>query len=93
VDGIRICDLGCGDDSISAQVAIGTTRATNANGLVGKLYVQRLDIGLGVNGKSLDTQLATCANNTQCDFTAVGDEDLLNHKMKKPLMHNDQHQF
>jgi hypothetical protein len=93
MNGVRVRDFGGSDDSVGAQVAVGATRAPDANGFVGELHMQRLDVGFGVNGKSLDTQLATGANNSQGDFTAVCDEDLLNHKIKKPLMHNDQHEF
>jgi hypothetical protein len=35
MNGIGICDFGCGDDSIGAQVAIGTARTTYSNGLIG----------------------------------------------------------
>jgi hypothetical protein len=67
------------DDSIRAQIAICTLGAADANGFIGKLHMQGLNIGFGIDGQGLDTHFATRANNPECDFTAVGDENLLNH--------------
>jgi hypothetical protein len=43
--------------------------------------MERLDVGLGIDGKRLYTQLAACANDSKGDFTTVGDEDFLDHRV------------
>jgi len=51
VDCVHIRNLGCADNPIGAQVAVGAARPADANRFVGELNVQRLDVGLGVNGE------------------------------------------
>jgi hypothetical protein len=85
VDGVDVGDLGGGDDAVRAEIGIRTFGAADANGFVGKLHVKRLGIGLGVNSEGLDAELATGANDSESDFAAVGDEDLLDHGSKNEL--------
>jgi hypothetical protein len=80
MDGIHIGDLSRSDDSISPQVTVGAARPAYANGLVGQLNVKGLDIGLGINRKGLYAELSTSSDDAEGDFTAVGDEDFLDHQ-------------
>jgi hypothetical protein len=86
MDRIDIGDFRRADDAVGPQVAVAALRATDANRLVGQLHMKRLHIGFRINGERLDAEFATGANNAQGNFTAIGDEDLLNHRWrnKKP---------
>ena len=70
---------GTGEHGIVVEVALGKTRAADAIRLVGKLHVQRVRIGRGINGDGLDAHIAARADNTDRDFAAVGDEHFVEH--------------
>ena len=78
----RLCSRlhGTGEHSIVVEVALGKTRAADAIRLVGKLHVQRVRIGRGINGDGLDAHIAARADNTDRDFSAVGDEHFVEHE-------------
>ena len=71
---------GTGEHSIVVEVALGKTRTADAIRLVGKLHVQRVRIGRGINGDGLDAHIAARADNTDRDFAAVGDEHFVEHE-------------
>ena len=71
---------GTGEHGIVVEVALGKTRAADAIRLVGKLHVQRVRIGRGINGDGLDAHIAARADNTDRDFAAVGDEHFVEHE-------------
>ena len=71
---------GTGEHGIVVEVALGKTRAADAIRLVGKLHVQRVRIGRGVDGDGLDAHIAARADNTDRDFAAVGDEHFVEHE-------------
>ena len=52
---------------------------TDADVVVGEAHVQRLAVGLGVDGDGLDAELAAGANDAQRDLAAIGDQDFLEH--------------
>ena len=78
----RLCPRlhGAGEHGIVVEVALGKTRAADAICLIGKLYVQRVRIGRGVDGDGLDAHIAARADNTDRDFSAVGDEHFVEHE-------------
>ena len=78
----RLCPrlYGTGEHSIVVEVALGKTRDADAIRLVGKLHVQRVRIGRGINGDGLDAHIAARADNTDRDFAAVGDEHFVEHE-------------
>ncbi len=41
--------------------------------------MEGLDVRLGIDRQGLDTHFAAGANDPERDFTAIGDENLLNH--------------
>ena len=82
MDGVDVGDFGRADDAIGAQVAVGALGAADADGLVGQLHVERLDVGLGIDRQGLDAQFAAGADDAKGDFAAISDEDLLNHGQK-----------
>ena len=71
---------GTGEYGIVVEVALGKTRAADAIRLVGKLHVQRVRIGRGIDGDGFDAHIAARANNTDRDFAAVGDEHFVEHE-------------
>ena len=78
----RLCPRlhGTGEHGIVVEVALGKTRAADAIRLVGKLHVQRVRIGRGVDGDGLDAHIAARADNTDRDLAAVGDEHFVEHE-------------
>ncbi len=68
-----------GEHGIVVEVALGKTRAADAIRLVGKLHVQRVRIGRGINGDGLDAHIAARADNTDRDLAAIGDEHFIEH--------------
>jgi hypothetical protein len=78
VDGVSAGDFRRTDDRRDVQVAVGAARRADAHVLVGEPDVQRVLVGLGVDGDGLDAQLAAGHDDSQGDFATVGDENLLN---------------
>ena len=85
MDGVDIGDFGGANDAIGAKIAVGAFGPANADGLISQLNMERLDIGLGIDGQSLDAQFTTCPDDAEGDFAAIGDEDLLNHFWKREI--------
>ena len=79
MDRVGAGDLGGADDRRHAQIAVGAARRADADVLVGEADVQRVLVGLGVDGDGLDAELAAGADDAQGDLAAVGDEDFLEH--------------
>jgi len=77
MDGIDVGNLGGGDDTVLAEVRILARPRPDTDGFVGELYVQRLLVGLGVDGDGLDAQFPAGPDNAKGDFAAIGDEDLV----------------
>ena len=73
-------DLGGADDRRHAQVAVEAARRTDADVLVGKPHVQRVLVGLRIDGDGLDAELAAGADDAQRDLAAVGDQNLVEHQ-------------
>src|SRR6185312_16096686 len=72
-------DLSGGYEIGYPQIRVATGRRTDAHVVVGKANVQRLAIGLAVDGNGLDPQLAAGSDDPKGDLAAVGDQDLLKH--------------
>ena len=60
--------------------AVARRLAAEGVGLVGHADVQRFAIEVGVDGNRADAHLAAGPYDTDGDFAAVGDQDLLQHK-------------
>ena len=81
MDRVGAGDLRGADDRRHAQVAVGAARRPDADVLVGEPDVQRVLVGLGVDRDRLDAELAAGADDAQRDLAAVGDQDLLEHRL------------
>ena len=58
MDGVGAGDFGGADHGRHVQVAVGAARRADADVLVGEPDVQRVLVGLGVDGHGLDAELA-----------------------------------
>ena len=79
VDRVGAGDLRGGDDVGDAGGRAAAGRGPDADVVVGEADVERLAVGLAVDGHRLDPQLPAGPDDPQGDFPAVGDEDLLKH--------------
>jgi hypothetical protein len=82
VNRVHIGDFRSRNDTVRTQVAICTAGTADTDRLIGKLHMQGLDVGLRVNREGLNTEFTTGANNAKGDFTAISDEDFLDHQGK-----------
>ncbi len=74
-------DLGGADDRRHVQIAVGAARRTDADVLVREPDVQRVLVGLGIDGDGLDAELAARMDDAQRDLTAIGDQNFLKHEV------------
>ncbi len=79
---LDIGDLRRADDRRNIQIAQRQLRRPNADGLIGKAHVQRVAVRLAVNGDRADAQLLARANHAQCNLSAIGNQDFLEHEEK-----------
>ena len=79
VNSIRTGDVSSREDIGDVEVRLRGVCRTDAHGFVCKLHMQRVAIALGVDRHTGNAHLSACANHTQCNLTAVGDEDFFEH--------------
>ncbi len=79
MDGVGTADDGGGDNSGDVQVGFGGGRRTNTDCFVGEPDVEAVFIGFGVDGDGFDAHFAAGANDAECNFSAVGNQDLSEH--------------
>ena len=70
---------GGGDQARDLEIRVPGRRGADADIIIGEPDMERLAVGLRVDGDRLDTQLLASANDADRDFAAVGDQDLLEH--------------
>ena len=71
-----------GDDPFDQQIALGDRRRPDRHRLVGDADVRRAGVRLGMDGDGLDPHRLGGADHPAGDFTAVGDENLVEHGRK-----------
>ncbi len=67
------------DDLVDHQVAFGGRRRADLDGLVGHFDVQRVAVGLGIDGDRLDAHPAGGLDDAAGDLAAIGDQNSLEH--------------
>ena len=77
MDRLRVGHFRCTYDRRDVEVAQRRWRRTDANRFIGKAYVLRVGVSLGMHDHRLDAQLAAGALNPQCDLASIGDQDLV----------------
>jgi hypothetical protein len=76
---IDVGDLSCTDDPIDLKIAFRALGRTNTHGFVGQLHMQRINVGLGIDGDGSDAEFFAGANDTEGDLAPVSDEDFAKH--------------
>ncbi|OIQ86114.1 hypothetical protein GALL_320540 [mine drainage metagenome] len=79
VQGVAAGSHGQIHDVMGVQVA-GDRIGANVVGFIGLFDVQRVAIGIRVDGDRLDAHFGAGADNADGDFTAIGNENFLDHK-------------
>jgi hypothetical protein len=79
MDGIDVADFGGADHAVDFQITVGTRGFTDADGFIGELDVEGIDVGFRVNRERFDPELLAGANNAQRDLASVGDQNLIEH--------------
>ena len=79
MNGINVAYFRRTHDTVNAQIAVGTGAFPDAHCLIGHLHVHGVGVGLRINGDGANVQFAAGANDAHGDFTAVGNEDFLEH--------------
>ena len=79
MDRIRAGDFRSGDDAVDLQVRFLAGCWADADRFVSELDVHRVHVRLGINGDGFDIKFAAGADDAEGNFTAIGDEDALEH--------------
>ena len=79
MDAVGIGDFGGADDGRDIQIGIHGRCRTDAHGFVGKAHVHEVAVGLGVDGYGTNPQFLAGTQDTQGNFTAVGNDNLFQH--------------
>src|SRR5690606_25087314 len=80
MDRIRAGDLAGRDDLVDVEVGFARRRRTDADALVGEAHVHCIRVGGGVHSDRLDAELLAGPQDAKRNFTAVGDQDFLEHR-------------
>ena len=76
MNGVRVAVASDFEDAVAAEIGVDRGRGAEAIGLVGVEDVKRGAVGVGVDGYGRDAELTAGPDEAECDFAAVGDEDL-----------------
>ena len=79
MDGFDVGDFGGANDCWNIEVTLGRARRPDADSLIGKADRERIAVGLAVDCDGLDAQLLAGADYAQCNFSAIGNQDLVEH--------------
>ncbi len=86
----RMHGLGAGllagvDDLVDHQVGLGRRRRSDVHRFVRHVDVQRIAIGIGIDGDGLDAHFARSLDDAAGDLATVGDQNFFEHKPLCPL--------
>ena len=73
--------LAGGDDLVDHEIGLRRRRRPDGDRFVGHLDMQRVLVGLGIDGDGLDAHAARRLDDPAGDFAAVGDQDFLEHRL------------
>src|SRR5205085_5048865 len=90
MDGVRMDDLGGGNDVRDVEVAVRRGRRADTHRLVGQAHVHRVGIGSRVHRDRLYPHLMAGAVNAECDLATVGDQQFLNWYRHSALADDDE---
>jgi hypothetical protein len=72
--------LGRGDDAIDVEIAFARGRRTDQHRFVGQPGVPRVGVGLGKHGDGAHAKATRGLDDAACDFAAIGDQYLAEHR-------------
>ena len=81
MDGLGAGDLAGRHDGGNVEIAVARRRRPDAHAFIGEPHMHRFFIGRRMHGDGLDAELAAGAHHAQGDFAAIGDEDLVEHRL------------
>ncbi len=81
MNGVDVGDFGGGDDGGNVEIAVGRARRADADGLIGKTNVQRVAVGLAVDGNRAHAEFTAGIEDAKCDFATIGDQNLTKHSV------------
>ncbi len=67
------------DDFLHRQIALGGCRRADQDGLIGHFDMERIAVGLGINGDGLDPHPAGSFDDPAGDLAAIGDQNSFEH--------------
>ena len=77
--GVGAGDLAGGEQRGDVEIAVLRRRRPDADALVGKAHMHGVGVGGGMHRDRGDAELLARPQHAQCDFAAVGYEDLVEH--------------
>ena len=76
---IDVANLRRAHDAIDLQITLAARRRADADGFISELDMERVDIGFGINGERVNTQLFAGTDHAQRNFATIRDQDFLKH--------------
>ena len=71
-------------DPVDDEIGLRRRRRADMDGLVGHLDMQRVRVGVGIDGDGLDAHLAGRLDDAAGDLAAIGDQNLLEQSFPRP---------
>ena len=81
MDGIGARRFGRGHDLRAVEIGLGGLRRADADGLVGHVHMERVAVGLGIDGDGGDAEPSRRLDDAAGDFAPVGDQKLGEHEL------------
>ena len=79
MDRIRARAQSSRNDRVAPQITVGGGRRADVHGLVGLADMQRLGVGVRIDGDGRHAQTARGADDPTGDFASIGDQDFFEH--------------
>ena len=81
MDRVGAGDLAGGEQARNVEIALRRRRRADADALVGEAHVHGVGVGGRMHGDGRDAELLAGALDAQRDLAAVGDQDLVEHRV------------
>ena len=85
---VRAGDLAGGQQRGHVEIAVLGRRRADADALVGEAHMHGVGVGGGMHRDGGDAEFLARAQNAQCDFAAIGYQDLVEHVVLEGRMAN-----
>ena len=84
VDRLRAGGQGGGDDPVTAQIGFAHRAGTDRDSGIGHADMQRIGIGIRMDGDGADAHRARGADDAAGDLAAIGDQETRHHRIRTP---------